>query len=148
MFLAIPFNSPFMSLSFSRYVRLIFHVCPFLSLPVISLHLPSCPLVSLSFVCLAVPLTPPCFHFFPFMSFSVPLRFPFISLPCIFPSLPGIFSDKNTAFSNVFTKRMSKTQCFQIFGKRIQKTRTSKEPAGGFEPGTPVLQHWLSEDYF
>ena len=86
---SIPFNSRFMSLSFSRYVRFIFHVCPFLSLPVISLHLPSCPLVSLSFVCLAVPPHSPCFHFFPlhvpFSPLHVPFRPP--SFPFHFPWL-------------------------------------------------------------
>ena len=185
---SIPFNSPFMSLSFSRMSA---HVCPFLSLPVISRHLPSCHLVSLSFVCLAVPPHSPCFHFctlhvpfsspscpfqFPFMSLSDPLRFPFIShcfpvmstfcplhvlafpiiscphfpaLPCIFPSLPGIFPNKKHGFSAGFRKHdVKNTELFQIFGKRRQKTRTSKEPAGGFAPGTPVLRQRLPEYYF
>ena len=104
---SIPFNSPFMSLSFSRYVRFIFHVCPFLSLPVISLHLPLCSLVSLCFVCLSVPPHSPCYHFFPIhIPFSCPLlpfHFPLLSYhvdflspacPCIFlyflPSFPCI----------------------------------------------------------
>ena len=73
----MPFNSPFMSLTFSRYVRFIFHVCPVLSLRVISLHLPSCRLVSLCFVSLSFLLHSPCFHFYPFhVPFSSPL-FPF-----------------------------------------------------------------------
>ena len=57
-----------MSLTFSRYVRFIFHVCPVLSSRVISLHLPSCRLVSLCFVSLSYPLRSPCFHFCPCQS--------------------------------------------------------------------------------
>ena len=70
---SISFNSPFMSLSCS----------PFLSLPGISRHLPSCPSVSLSFVCLAVRPHSPCFHLFPlhvpFSSPSFPFHFPLLS---------------------------------------------------------------------
>ena len=157
---SIPFNSPFMSLSFSRYVRFIFHVCPFLSLPVISLR--------------QSPLTPPVFISFPFMSLSVPLHVPFSSpsFPFHFPllschvnfsspaclsrqilacslSLPGIFPGTKTKRKTVFSRSRKKDvkngEFLQISGKRRQETRTSKEPAGGFEPGTPVLRHRLVE---
>ena len=73
----MPFNSPCMSLTFSRHVRFIFHACPVLSLRVISLHLPSCRLVSWCFISLSFPLHSPCFHFCPLhVPFSSPL-FPF-----------------------------------------------------------------------
>ena len=148
----MPFNSPFMSLTFSRYVRFVFHVCPVLSLRVISLHLPSCRLVSLCFVSLSFPLHSPCFHFcpfqFPFVSLSFPAAFlscrlpissaHLLALPCVSPSLPNIPAKKH-GFSSVFAIRASKnTEFFQIFGKRRQEPQTSKEPAGGIEPGTPV----------
>ena len=77
--MSLPFLStpPSCPLSFSRYVRFNFYVCPVLSLSVMSLHLPSCRLVSLSFVFLLFPLHSPCFHFCPFhVPFSSPL-FPF-----------------------------------------------------------------------
>ena len=157
----MPFNSPFMSLAFSRYVRFVFHVCPVLSLRVISLHLPSCRLVSLCFVSLSFPLHSPCFHFcplhVPFSSPLFPFHFPLLSChvdflfpPLIslhflaFPLCSPIFPAKKHGFSSVFTIRTSKnTEFFQIFGKRRQEPQTSKEPAGGIEPGTPVLRHLL-----
>ena len=142
-----------MPLSFSRYVRFIFHVCPVLSLRVISLHLPSSRLVSLSFVSLSFFLRSPCFHFCPFhVPFSSPVfpfHFPFLSCHVDFlcPPLislhvlafPLCFPQKNTVCSSVFAKMTSnKDRVFQIFCKRSQETQTNKEPAGGFEPGTPV----------
>ena len=161
----MPFNSRFMSLSFSRYVRFIFHVCPVLSLRVISLHLPSCRLVSLCFVSLSFPLHSLCFHFCPLhVPFSSPL-FPFhvpllschvdflfpplISLHFLaFPLCSPIFPAKKHGVSSFFATRTSKnTEFFQIFGKRRQEPQTSKEPAVGIEPGTPVLRHWLRKDY-
>ena len=68
----VPFhsNSRFMSVSFCRYVRFIFNVCPFLSLPIISLHLHSCPCPAFAFQ------SPPVLISSPFMSLSVPLRVP------------------------------------------------------------------------
>ena len=130
----IPFNSPFMSLTFSRYVRFVFHVCPVLSLRVISLHLPSCRLVSLCFVSLSFSLHSPCFHFCPFhVPFSSPLfpfHFPFAflscrlpissphfpALPCVSPLLPSI-SRKQHGFSSVFRKEdvQKNTECFPDF---------------------------------
>ena len=136
-----------MSLPFSRYVRCIFHICPVLSLPVISLHLPSRRLVSLSFVSISLPCTPLVF-ICPFhvrlLSCHVDFLFPpLISLH--FPAFPlcsPIFPAKNHCFSSVAAKRTSKnTEFFQIFGKRRQETQTSKELAGGFESWTPVLRH-------
>ena len=114
-----------MSLSFSGYVRFIFHLCPVLSLPVISLHLPSCRLVSLSFVSLSFPLHPPCFHFCPFhVRFSSPVfpfHFPLLSChvdflfpPLIslhflaFPFAPQYFPQTKHGFSSIFAKRTSK----------------------------------------
>ena len=83
-----------------------FSVCslnfPYLSplLPIVSLHILSCPLIS-SFISLYCPsflFTPPAFLSpFPFISLSVPLSFPLISCyfhflspacPCISPSCP------------------------------------------------------------
>ena len=152
----MPFNSPFMSLTFSRYVRFIFHVCPVLSLRVISLHL-SCRLVSLCVVSLSFPLHSPCFHFCPLhVPFSSPL-FPFhvpllschvdflfpplISLHFLaFPLFSPIFPAKSTVFPAFAQLGRPKTEFFQIFGKRRQEPQTSKEPAGGIEPGTLVLR--------
>ena len=157
---SIPFNSPFMSLSFFWYVRFIFHVCPVLSLQDISLHLPSCRLVSLSFVSISFPLHTPCFHFCPvYVPFSSPLfsfNFPLLSRhvdflfpPLIslhflaFPLCSPVFARKQKRGFPAFSQRgrQKNTEFFQIFGKRRQETQTSKEPAGGFEPGTLVLQH-------
>ena len=107
------------------------------------------------FPCALFPFHSPCISV-PFMSLSVPLCFPFISpcfpvmltsyflpsFPCTslhFPFLPSI-SRKTRGFSSVFAKRTKKTEFFQIFGKRRQEPLTSKEPAGGIEPGTPVLR--------
>ena len=160
----MPFNSPFMSLTFSRYVRFIFHVCPVLSLRVISLHLQSCRFVSphspctplLSCLSLACPFSSPLLPFhFPLLSCHVDFLFPslislhFLAFPLCsprFPALPKI-SRKQHGFSSVFAIRTSKnTEFCQIFGKRRQEPQTSKEPAGGIEPGTLVLRlverHW------
>ena len=141
-----------MCLTFSWYVRgFIFHACPVLSLRVISLHLPSGRLVSLCFVSLSFPLV---FISVPCMSLLVPLCFPFMSrcfpvistsyflpsFPCTslhFLFAPQYFPQK-TWFPSVFAIRTSK---FQIFCKRRQEPQTSKEPAGGIEPGTPVFRH-------
>ena len=82
-----------MSLSFSRYVRFIFHACPVFSLRASSLHLPSCRLVALSFVSLSFTLHSPCFHLCPFhVPFSSPLfpfHFPLLSchVDFLFPPL-------------------------------------------------------------
>ena len=118
------FNSPFVSLSFSRYVRVILHVCPVLSLPVISRRLPSCRLVSLSFVSLSFPLHSPCFFIsVPFMSPFISPCFPVMwtsyflpSFPCTsflhFPCAPQYFPEKKSKFSQRFRKE---TQSFPNF---------------------------------
>ena len=148
-----------MSLSFSRYVRFIFQVCPVLSLRVISLHLPSCRLVSLCFVSLSLPLRSPCFNFCPFhVPFSSPLlpfHFPLLSChvdflfpPLIslrflaFPLCSPVFPAKKHGFSSVFVKRTSNnTEFFQIFGKRRQETQRAGR---GMSLGP--LRHRLPKD--
>ena len=103
------------------------------------------------------PCTPLVFISVPCMSLSVPLCFPFISrcfpvmstsyflpsFPCTslhFPVAPQYVPQKNTVFPAFSQLGRPKTQSFsQIFGKRRQEPQTSKEPAGGLEPGTPVL---------
>ena len=81
---------PIMSLTF-------FHVCPVLSLRVISLHLPSCRLVSLCVVSISFPLRSPCFHFcplhVPFSSPWFPFRVPLLSCHVDFPFPPRVFPD-------------------------------------------------------
>ena len=160
----MPFNCPLQ-------VPDIFSVCPlhFPCMPrsFVASHVPtspSCLLVSLCFVSLSFPLHSPCFHFcpvhVPFSSPLFPFHFPLLSchvdflFPLLislhflaFPLCSTIFPAKNT-FSSVFAIRTSKnTECFQIFGKRRQEPQTRQDPAGGIEPGTPVLRHRLPEDY-
>ena len=66
--------------------------------------------------------------------------------PCTSPLLPSI-SRKIHGFSRVFAKRMSKNTEFARFSaKGCRKPKPAKKPAGGIEPGTPVLQHRLPED--
>ena len=96
-----------------------------MSLPCLStpLHVPDvfsvCPLhfpcVSRSFFASHFPTSP-----------VVPIGFLVLCFPFI-PSVFAIRTSKNTEF-------------FQIFGKRRQEPQTSKEPAGGIEPGAPVLR--------
>ena len=143
-----------MSLTFSRYVRFMFHVCPVLELRVISLHL----VVPIGFLVLCLPFIPPALPLCSFLSLSCPFQFAFVSLsfpvaflscrlpissphflalPCISALLPKYFPQNNTVFYSVFAKMTSKkTEFFQIFGK----PKPAKEPAGGIEPGTPVLR--------
>ena len=101
-----PFHAvqpPLMSLTFSRYVRFIFHVCPVLSSRVISLHLPSCRLVSLCVVSSCFPFLPPalpCFQFCPsaFLSCRLPIS-SLISLHFLaFPLCSPIFPAKKHGF--------------------------------------------------
>ena len=116
-----------------------------MSVRVMSLHLPSCRLVSLCFVSFSFPLHTPCFHFClchaPFSSLCFPFIFRcflgmatsyssphFLALPCI--CSPVFPAQKTHGFCSVFAKRTSS------FGPRRQETQTSKEPAGGIEPGT------------
>ena len=158
----MPFNSPFRSLTFSRYVRLIFHVCPVLSLRVISLHLPSRQLVSLCFVSLSFPLRSPCFHFCPLhvpvssplFPFHFPLRSchvdflfpPLISLHFLaFPLCSPIFAAKNTGFPAFSQLGRPKTQSFSRFSAkggrnpRPAKSRQGESSLGplSFYTGSP-----------
>ena len=106
---------------------------------------------SLSFVSLSFPLRSPCFHFcpchVPFNSPLFPFHFPLLSghvdflCPLLislhflaFPFAPQYFPARN-GFPAFLPKH---TEFFQMFSKRRQETQTSKESAGGFEPGTPA----------
>ena len=119
-----------MSLSFSRYVRFIFHACPVLSLRVSSLHLPSCRLVALSFVSLSFPLHSPCFDFCPFhvplSSPLFPFHFPLLSchVNFLFPPLISLhflafplcspfpaFSQRGRPKTVIFGKRRKRDPC-------------------------------------
>ena len=131
MFWSCPFHSfqlPLHVPVISRYVRFIFHVCPVLSLRVISLHLLSCRLVSLCFVSLSFHLRSPCSV--SFMSLSVPLCFPFIVDFLFLPLISLHPVPQKTAFPAFSQRGRPTTQSvFQSFGKRRQETETSKEPA-------------------
>ena len=111
------------------------------------------------------PCTPLVFISVPFMSLSIPLCFPVISrcfpvmstsyflpsFPCTslhflaFPLCSPAFPVKNTVFP-VFSQRgRPKTQSLSRFR---QETQTGKEPAGGIEPGTPVMRrHQITARY-
>ena len=130
---------PFMSLTF-------FHVCPVLSLRVISLHLPSCRLVSLCVVSLSFPLHSPCFHFcplhVPFSSPWFPFRVPLLSchVDFLFPPLislhflallPNICRQKH-GFSSVFAIRTSKNTEF-VPDVRQKKAGTPNQQRAGRE---------------
>ena len=166
IFSVCPLHFPCMSLSF---IASHFPTSPFVSSGFLVLCLlcspPSLPLFSF--------LSPSCPFQFPFRSLSVPLRFPFISpcfpvmstsrpphvlafplissphfpaLPCIFPSLPGIFFKKKKKTHGCFPrfgkKDVKNTEFFQIFGKRGGR---KPEPAKSRQSlGTLFL---LSEDY-
>ena len=134
----MPFNSPFMSLTFSRYVRFIFHVCPVLSLRV-SLHFPSCRLVSLRFFSLSFPLHSPCFHFcplhVPFSSPLFPFHFPLLSchVDLLFPPLISLhflafpLCSPNTFFPAFSQLGRPKTQ---FFGKGGRNPKPAKSRQG------------------
>ena len=118
---------------FSRYVRFIFHVCPVLLLS----HFSTSPVVPIGFLVLCFPFMPPALPLLSFLSLSCPFQFPFVSLsfppsfPCTslhFPFAPQYFPQKNTVFP-AFSQRGR---------QKRQESQTSKEPAGGVEPGTPV----------
>ena len=145
----MPFNPRFMSLTFSRSLHL-----PCMSRSFVASHFPTSPVVPIGLLVLCFPFLPPALPLFSCLSLACPFQFPFVSLscpaaflscrlliasphflalPCISPLLPNIFAirtSKNTEF-------------FQIFSKRRQEPQTSKEPAGGIEPGTPVLRHLI-----
>ena len=145
-----------MSLTFSRYVRFIFHACPVLALQVISLHCRAD-----WFPCALFPFhsfTLPCFHFCPFhVPFSSPLftfHFPLLSchVDFLFPPLislhflacplcsPVFPAKKNTVFP-VFSQRgRPKTQSFsQIFSKRRQEAQASERAGRGNRAWDPCF---------
>ena len=149
----MPLNSPFMSLTFSRYVRFVFHVCPVLSLRVISLS----PVVPIGFLVLCFPSFPlrcPCFHFcplhvpfssplfpfhFPLLSCHVGFLFPplislhFLAFPLCFP----IFPANKHGFSSVFVIRTSKSTEFSGFsakGGRNPKPAKSRQGESSLGP--------------
>ena len=144
---SIPFNSPFMPLTFSRYVRFIFHVCPVLSLRVICRLVSSC-FVSLSFSCTPLALFP---FQFPFVSLSFPVAFlscrlpisspHFLALPCISPLLPSISRNKH-GFPAV-----QKHRVFQIFGKRRQKPKPAKSRQGNRAGPPKTERHQITARY-
>ena len=98
------------------------------------------------------PCTPLVFISVPFMSLSVPLCFPFISrcfpvmstsyfLPS-FPCTSLHFPLQKTRFFQRFRKEdVQKHRVVSRFSaKGDRKPKPAKEPAGGIEPGTPVLR--------
>ena len=159
---SIPVNSPFMSLSFSRYVPF-FHCQSFPNVCLCVLWFP-CPLFALQ-----SPLTPPVFIYFPFMSLSVPLHvlfssrsFPFLlschvnfpspACPCIslfflpsfpcnslhFPFAPRYFSPK-TRFSNVLAKRTSNT-VFAYFRQKEADNPNQQRAGRGIRAWDPCFE--------
>ena len=55
---------------------------------------------------------------------------------------------KNTVFPAFSQRGRPKTLSFSRFSvKGCRKPKPAKKPAGGIEPGTPVLRHRLPEDY-
>ena len=121
----MPFNPPFMSLTF-------FSVCPLhfpcMSCSFVASHFPTSPVVPIGFLVRCFPFLPPYTPLFSFLSLACPFKFPFVSLscpaaflscrlpissphflalPCISPLLPNI-SLKKTRFSSVFESRASR----------------------------------------
>ena len=100
-----------MSLTFSRYVRFIFHVCPVLRCAdwfpcaLVPFHFFCAPLVFIS-VPFHVPFSSPLFSSpVVFLSCRLPISSShFLALPCISPLLPSM-SRKKIGFSSVFAKR-------------------------------------------
>ena len=162
-FRMMSWSCPFHSFQLPLHVPVIFSVCPLhfpcASRSFVASHFPTSPVVPIGFLVLCFPFIPPALPLFSFLSLSCPFQFSFVSLhflllschvdflfpPLIslhflaFPLCSQYFPQKNT----VFPAKTWKTQSFsQIFGKRRQETQTSKEPATGFEPGTPVLR-WV-----
>ena len=58
-----------------------------------------------------------------------------------FPFAPQYFPQKNTVFPAFSQRGRPKTLSFSIFSaKGCRKPKPAKKPAGGIEPGTPVLE--------
>ena len=146
-----PFHAFQLPLHVPEYVRFIFHVCPVLSLRVISLHLPSCRIVSLLF-----PLHSPCCHFCALHVLSVPLCFPFISrcfpvmstsyvlpsCPCTslhFPFAPQYFPQKNTVFQRFCNQGVQKHRVFQDFRQKEAGTPNQQRSDRGNRAWDPCF---------
>ena len=108
--MSLPFLS--LSLSFSRYVRFIFHACVSLSFP---LHSPCFHLCPIHVPCHCFPFISRCFPVMP-TSYFLP-SFPCTSLH--FP--PQHFPQNKHGFSSVFAKRTSKTQSFSRFSAKGER---------------------------
>ena len=151
IFSVCPFHFPYMAFSF---IASHFPTSPFASSGFLVLCLPFSLLafISFPFISLSVALwclfISPCF---PIMSTSCPLHvlaFSFISFPhfpvcpCIFPSLPGIFPEKQTqhVFSNVFAKGCKK----QSFPEFQQKEADTPEPAKSRQGDSSLETHQTS----
>ena len=64
------------------------------------------------------------------------------------PLCSPVFPANNTVFPAFLQRGCPKTQSFARFSaKGCRKSKPAKKPAGGIEPGTPVLRHRLPEDY-
>ena len=170
-------SCPFQSFQLPLHVPVIFSVCPLhfpcMSRSFVASHFPTSPVVPIGFLVLCFPFIPPALPLFPFLSLSCPFQFPlfpyhFPLLSChvdvlfpplislhflAFPLCSPVFPAQKHGFFPAFSQRgRQKTQFFQIFGKRRQETQTSKEPAGGFEPGSPrklrlVERHQITARY-
>ena len=137
IFSVCPLHFPCMSRSF---VASNFPTSPVVPIGFLVLCFPFIPpaLPLLSFLSLACPLSSPLFPFhFPLLSCHVDISFPhFLALPCISPLLPNISRKKIQRFCN---QDVQKHRVFPDFRqKKRQEPQTSKEPAGGIKPGTPV----------
>ena len=126
-------------------------------------HFPTSPVVPIGFLVICFPFIPPALPLFSFLSLSCPFQFPFVSLsfpvaflscrllissphflalPCISPLLPSISRKKNPVFPAFSQRGRPTTQSFSRFSaKGGRKPKPAQEPAGGIEPGTPVLRH-------
>ena len=67
---------------------------------------------------------------------------------CMHSCMYVCISRKNTIFPAFSQRGRPKTLSFSRFSaKGCRKPKPAKMPAGGIEPGTPVLRHRLPEDY-
>ena len=143
-------SCPFHSSQLPLHVPVIFSVCPLhfpcMSRSFVASHCPTSPVVPIGFLVLCSLLFPPALPLFSFLFFlSCSFQFPFCHVDFLFPPLIFVHFLVFPLCSPVFP---AKTRVL-IFGKRRQETQTSKEPAGGFEPGTPVLRerHQITARY-
>ena len=118
-----------MSLAYSRY----HFPCMSLSLPVISRHLPACPLVCSFFVSLSFPLHCPCSQSFPLhFPFSSPLcsfHFPLpVNAPCISCACPCCFHFSSFSFLSNFPWRQHFDSSYPMISLQLP-TRGAPTPA-------------------